>query len=151
MSSLPAQYPAQHVLIVDDAPAGSQCIVNGFRQFGAHVNLLEEPCAVVSDILYRRDSQKPRYTVAVISLELSGMSGYRLQKKLTGIDPQLHTVACTSRSDVIYQVIQHGFDSLILKPVQHPQIDCGIQMILEGRPVQLFGQLNPALLRQKRS
>jgi DNA-binding NarL/FixJ family response regulator len=125
------------VLIVDHS---DRQMADSFRRLGAVVDHIITPQTVVSDVVRIRDSDDPSYTTAVISLELTRICGYRLQTKIVGIDPQIHTVAYTAHSNLIYPATQHGFDSFILKPVRYPQMRSCLQMILAGRRVRTPGR-----------
>lgn len=132
-----------NIIVVDDEPLALKDLVRALRSVrsGCEPHEFSTPRAALA---YAREH---RADVAFLDIEMPGMSGLALAKKLKDVQPDLHIVFVTSYEQYAVDAFALHATGYLLKPVQESELERELTFVYGHRPrsgralmrVQTFG------------
>jgi DNA-binding NtrC family response regulator len=119
--------PPVRLLVVDDDDALRQTLAERFRRQGLAV----AEAASGEDALAR--AAEDRFDVALLDLNLPGMSGLDVLARLKGEQPELEAILLTAHGsiDTAVQAVRGGAYDYLTKPFQLPDLEVHVQKAAE--------------------
>jgi DNA-binding NtrC family response regulator len=124
--------PAATILIVDDEPAVRDSLGKWFEEEGYSV----ATAASSHDALRSLPSQ--RWDLALVDIEMPGMDGLELQRKLREVDPEIIVIIMTGHASVetAVQALKDGAYDYLTKPFDPDDLAHLVQKALDHRRVR---------------
>lgn len=122
------------IIAVDDKPIPRRALVRAIEQADPTADVTE--CASAEDVLAlpRLDA----YDVAFIDIDMPGMSGMELARRLKAMHPTLNIVFATGYSDYMADAFALHSSGYLMKPITADKVLRELQD-LRHRPLGIFG------------
>jgi two-component system, cell cycle response regulator DivK len=122
----------QHALIIDDEPSNAMVLEQLLAEQGFSTTSLTDP-----RLLEHTLSSGTVYAVIFVDLEMPGLDGYAVLKRLQAA-PYLQAtrkVACTVHLSEIHMAHERGFDGFLGKPLDADRFPQQLARIVAGQGV----------------
>jgi DNA-binding NarL/FixJ family response regulator len=121
--------PIKRILVVDDEPGICTMVVRFLGSNGYECQSTTDPAEALSVL------RPGSFELVISDIEMAGMNGLKLVKKITAIDPQLDTIIMTGfTADYTYSdVIAAGAADFISKPLMLPELKAKIERLNRDR------------------